>query len=146
MRWFVAKYTFDHSPEKIDCEELKFKRRLCKTRDEYESIKRESANHRHYIMKLRQIYQEPCEKARHDECFAVIAFDGSDQLSTQEQMHWRKSDRRENTALRNLWVEYSSSKFVSQKLQLCLVLNGVPDKLRFCCFNPLVGILELNSL
>ena len=119
-----------HRKQFVVCEELKYRHRLCKTRDEYEAIKRESANHRNYVMKLRQIYQAACEKARHDDYFAVVAFDGSDQLSTHVPMHWRKSER----------GEYNDSEIVGQKLQLCLVLNGVPDKLRFYCFNPLVSL------
>ena len=45
-------------------------------------------------------------------------------------MHWRKSER----------GEYNDSEIVGQKLQLCMVLNGLPDKLRFYCFNPLVRL------
>ena len=117
------------------CEDIKFKRQHCKTKQEYELLKKESSNHRQYVMKLRQIYQAACQRARNDDYFAVVAFDGSDQLSTHVPMHWRKSERN----------EYNDNEIVGQKLQLCLLINGVLDKLRFYCFTPLVSTVSIVS-
>eukprot|EP00300_Choanocystis_sp_HF-7_P014022 c18540_g1_i1.p1 GENE.c18540_g1_i1~~c18540_g1_i1.p1 ORF type:complete len:373 (-),score=49.49 c18540_g1_i1:972-2090(-) len=95
------------------CEELKFKRRTCKTKDEYATLKKEASNHREYVMKLRCKYQQACERARHDDYFAVVAFDGSDQQSTHVPLHWTISQRGDchrstkTPALFNSWSQTS---------------------------------------